>query len=165
MTPKKEGSVTFNRRVARILQNRCQECHRPGQVGPMSLLTYEDALAWQKFPVEEAKKVLTSFDQLQAAYKSEDASQFAEASRAFFTTLKQVSERTTLEGLMAAHQPQGLIDADGRSWRPRSNVHLAARGAKPACGASRQAMHLWRGVDVVSAEHPARSRTRGRRSG
>ena len=26
-----------------ILQDRCQSCHRPGQVGPFSLLTYDDA--------------------------------------------------------------------------------------------------------------------------
>ncbi len=44
--PKDEGSVTFTRDVAPIVQNHCQECHRPSQVGPMSLLTYEDALSW-----------------------------------------------------------------------------------------------------------------------
>ena len=29
--------------VATILQNKCQACHRPGQVAPFSLLTYDDA--------------------------------------------------------------------------------------------------------------------------
>ena len=29
--------------VAEIIQNKCQTCHRPGQVGPFSLLTYDDA--------------------------------------------------------------------------------------------------------------------------
>src|SRR5262249_54932382 len=29
-----------------ILQNNCQECHRPGQIGPMSLLTYQSAVDW-----------------------------------------------------------------------------------------------------------------------
>jgi hypothetical protein len=32
--------------VAAILQKNCQECHRPGQIGPFSLLTYDDAVAW-----------------------------------------------------------------------------------------------------------------------
>src|SRR5262249_16839551 len=32
--------------VAPIVQNRCQECHRPGQVGPMPLLTYDDVSSW-----------------------------------------------------------------------------------------------------------------------
>jgi peroxiredoxin len=44
--PKANGTVTFSKHVAPILQQKCQECHRPGQVGPMSLLKYEDALGW-----------------------------------------------------------------------------------------------------------------------
>jgi hypothetical protein len=35
--------VTFYRDVAPILQRNCQECHRPGEIGPMPLLTYDDA--------------------------------------------------------------------------------------------------------------------------
>jgi len=36
------GPVTFAA-VAMILQQKCQSCHRPGQVGPFPLLTYDDA--------------------------------------------------------------------------------------------------------------------------
>lgn len=43
-----QGRVTFTRDVAPILQENCQGCHRPGQIGPMSLLTYEDARPWAK---------------------------------------------------------------------------------------------------------------------
>jgi peroxiredoxin len=43
---KETGTLTFTRDVARILQQRCQECHRPGQIGPMPLISYEDALGW-----------------------------------------------------------------------------------------------------------------------
>ena len=46
MQPKAEGSITYARDVSRVLQKNCQECHRPGQIGPMPLTTYEDALAW-----------------------------------------------------------------------------------------------------------------------
>lgn len=46
--PKEGGSITFTKHVSRILQNRCQECHRQGEVGPMPLLSYEDALSWQE---------------------------------------------------------------------------------------------------------------------
>jgi peroxiredoxin len=45
-TAKNEGTVTFARDVSRILQKNCQDCHRPGQIGPFSLLTYRDARAW-----------------------------------------------------------------------------------------------------------------------
>jgi peroxiredoxin/mono/diheme cytochrome c family protein len=44
--PKAEGRITYAKHVSRILQKNCQECHRPGQIGPMSLLTFDDALAW-----------------------------------------------------------------------------------------------------------------------
>jgi hypothetical protein len=40
--------VTFNRDVLPIVQKNCQTCHRPGQVAPMSLLTYQDARPWAK---------------------------------------------------------------------------------------------------------------------
>ena len=42
------AGVTFSKDVAPILQKNCQECHRPGQIGPMPLLTFEDAAAWSE---------------------------------------------------------------------------------------------------------------------
>ena len=42
------GSVTFTRDVAPILQRKCQGCHRPDSVAPMSLLTYEDTRPWAR---------------------------------------------------------------------------------------------------------------------
>ena len=41
-----EESVTFAKDVAPFLQENCQVCHRPGQIAPMSLLTYQDARPW-----------------------------------------------------------------------------------------------------------------------
>jgi peroxiredoxin len=40
------NKVTFYRDVLPILQQRCQSCHRPGEVGPFSLLTYRQAVNW-----------------------------------------------------------------------------------------------------------------------
>src|ERR1044071_354981 len=34
---------TYTRDVAPILYKNCTGCHRPGEIGPMALLTYEDA--------------------------------------------------------------------------------------------------------------------------
>jgi len=42
------SSVTFNRDVLPILQKSCQGCHRPGQVAPMSFLSYQSARPWAK---------------------------------------------------------------------------------------------------------------------
>jgi mono/diheme cytochrome c family protein/peroxiredoxin len=45
-TSKKDGQVTYYRDVLPILQNNCQSCHRPGEVGPFSLITYKQAVRW-----------------------------------------------------------------------------------------------------------------------
>ena len=36
------GARTFTKDVAPILYKNCTGCHRPGEIGPMSLLTYDD---------------------------------------------------------------------------------------------------------------------------
>src|SRR5499427_3604243 len=42
------GSITFNKDVLPILQRNCQACHRPGQIAPMSFLTYQSTRPWAK---------------------------------------------------------------------------------------------------------------------
>ena len=41
--PVERPRVTYYERVSRILQNRCQRCHRPGTAAPFSLSSYGDA--------------------------------------------------------------------------------------------------------------------------
>jgi hypothetical protein len=40
--------VTFSKDVAPILQRSCQSCHNPEGIGPMSLITYEQARPWAR---------------------------------------------------------------------------------------------------------------------
>ena len=45
------GSVvppTFARDVAPIFQEKCEACHRPDSIAPMSLVTYEEARPWAR---------------------------------------------------------------------------------------------------------------------
>ena len=42
------SQITFNKDVLRIMQKRCQGCHRPGEVAPMPFLTYSDVRPWAK---------------------------------------------------------------------------------------------------------------------
>ena len=42
------GTPTFAKDVAPILYKNCVTCHRPGEIAPMSLLTYKDARPWAK---------------------------------------------------------------------------------------------------------------------
>lgn len=39
---------TFTKDIAPILYESCAQCHRPGDIAPMSLLTYEDARPWSR---------------------------------------------------------------------------------------------------------------------
>jgi len=45
-TPSKQ--VTFNKDVSPIFQAKCQSCHEPGSIGPMSLVSYQDARPWAR---------------------------------------------------------------------------------------------------------------------
>lgn len=42
------AAPTFNKDVLPVLQKNCQGCHRPGEIGPMPLLTYEGVRPWAK---------------------------------------------------------------------------------------------------------------------
>ncbi len=44
----KSSSPTFAEDVAPLLEKHCQVCHRPGEIGPMPLLTYDQVRPWAK---------------------------------------------------------------------------------------------------------------------
>src|SRR5262245_37538317 len=46
--PDPSAGPTFNKDVAPILYANCVVCHRPGEVAPMSLLTFADARPWAR---------------------------------------------------------------------------------------------------------------------
>ena len=48
MAAEPDSSVTFSKDVAPIFQAKCQSCHEPGSIAPMSLITYEEARPWAK---------------------------------------------------------------------------------------------------------------------
>ena len=39
---------TFTKDIAPIFQAKCESCHRPDNMAPMSLVSYEDARPWAK---------------------------------------------------------------------------------------------------------------------
>ena len=43
---KSDASVTYHNQVSRIIQGKCQHCHRPGEAAPFSLLNYKQAKGW-----------------------------------------------------------------------------------------------------------------------
>jgi Copper type II ascorbate-dependent monooxygenase, C-terminal domain len=48
------AGVTFTKDVAPIILNKCANCHRPGEVAPMPLTTYQEVRPWSKAIREEA---------------------------------------------------------------------------------------------------------------
>jgi hypothetical protein len=43
-----QDQVTFSKDIAPIFQAKCQECHQPNSIAPMSLITYKEARPWAK---------------------------------------------------------------------------------------------------------------------
>ena len=55
--PGRPGATpTFAKDVAPILYKNCTSCHRPGEIAPMSLLTYEDARPYARAMREEIER-------------------------------------------------------------------------------------------------------------
>ena len=46
--PKADKTPTFYKDVLPLFQDHCQICHRPGQIGPFSLMDYQTARPWAK---------------------------------------------------------------------------------------------------------------------
>src|SRR5215831_9715953 len=46
--PPTQNAPTFSKDVAPILYSKCVTCHRPGEVAPMSLITYKDVRPWAR---------------------------------------------------------------------------------------------------------------------
>jgi hypothetical protein len=42
------AAPTFSKDIAPILQNKCQECHQPNSIAPMSLITYAESRPWAR---------------------------------------------------------------------------------------------------------------------
>ena len=43
-----DHQVTFTKDIAPILQRSCQNCHRPNNIAPMSLMTYQETRPWAR---------------------------------------------------------------------------------------------------------------------
>ena len=47
-TEENAKAVTYYKDVLPVLQNHCQTCHRPGEIAPMSFMTFKDTRPWAK---------------------------------------------------------------------------------------------------------------------
>lgn len=50
--PKEDSEVTYSNQIARVFQNHCVECHRPGRIGPFSMTSYDEVVGWGEMILE-----------------------------------------------------------------------------------------------------------------
>ena len=41
-----KGEITYSKQIARIIQEKCQDCHHPNTAAPFALMNYDDAVNW-----------------------------------------------------------------------------------------------------------------------
>lgn len=43
---REDSEVTYSNQIARVFQDHCVECHRPGRIGPFEMTSYDEVLGW-----------------------------------------------------------------------------------------------------------------------
>jgi peroxiredoxin len=54
--PNADSSVTYAHDIAPILQARCVECHRAGEIGPFALTSYDESAGWGEMIAEVVRQ-------------------------------------------------------------------------------------------------------------
>lgn len=54
--PTADSRVTYSNQIARLIQDRCLECHREGQIAPFALSDYEQAKGWGEMIAEVVRE-------------------------------------------------------------------------------------------------------------
>src|SRR5262245_24597152 len=107
---------TFTKDVAPILQSKCQECHQPGSIAPMSLITYEDARKYaRRIKTKVSARVMPPWhlDKTVGIQAFKNDRSLSDAQIA--TLVKWVDDGTPLGN--AADMPPSPKFADPNRWR------------------------------------------------
>jgi hypothetical protein len=126
--------VTFNKDVLRVLQENCLECHRPGGIAPMSLMTYANARPW-------AKAIKT------AVMKKQMPPWFAESAASSDIEFRNAPKMTPEDrNLLAAWADSGALEGDAadvpaasrqwvgsgsEGWRTQPDIVVSMPAAHP----------------------------------
>ena len=126
------ATPTFNKDIAPILYQNCAKCHRPGEVAPFSLLTYQDA-------AKRARLIATVTERrYMPPWKAEPGyGTFANERRltdAQIALLQEWAEAGAPEG-DSTEKPVPPLFADGwQGGKPDRVLTLASKYALPADG-------------------------------
>ncbi|HEY1597982.1 MAG TPA: redoxin domain-containing protein [Pirellulales bacterium] len=44
--PVADAKITYSNQIARVFQDHCVECHRPGRIGPFAMTSYDEVAGW-----------------------------------------------------------------------------------------------------------------------
>src|SRR5215469_8824986 len=124
-------SVTFNKDVLPILQKNCQNCHRPGEVAPMSLVSYAEARPWAMAikAAVLARKMPPWFADPQYGHFANDR----RLSEADIHTLVAWTDNGALEG-NPHDAPSPLTFTSGWNIKPDMVIEMPKDFALPATG-------------------------------
>jgi hypothetical protein len=126
-----QAHVTFNKDVLPILQRNCQSCHRPGEIAPMSFLTYKDTRPWAR-----AMKEAVTSRQMPPWFASEGDGPFANDKRLStgeIATLSAWADGGASEG-DEKDRPAALSFVDGWSISPEMVIEMPKDIEIPATG-------------------------------
>src|SRR5262245_53349846 len=125
------GAVTFNKDVLPILQQNCQVCHRPGEIAPMSFLTYQDTRPWAK-----AIKAAVVSRKMPPWFADPAYGHFANDKRISDADIKMLAawaDGGAIEG-NAADKPAPLTFQDGWNIKPDMIIEMPQDIQLPATG-------------------------------
>ena len=127
----KSSFVTFNRDVLPILQKNCQVCHRPGEIAPMSFLTYPETRPWAK-----AIKAAVIDRQMPPWFAEPNYGHFKNDRRlsdADIRTLRDWADGGAIEG-DAKDMPRPIAFQDGWNIKPDMIIEMPKDFNVPATG-------------------------------
>lgn len=123
--------VTFNKDVLPILQANCQTCHRPGEIAPMSFLSYQETRPWAK-----AIKAAVVSRQMPPWFADPAYGHFANdrtLSDAAIRTLSAWADSGAVEG-SAKDKPAPVQFVEGWSLKPDMVIEMPQDIQLPATG-------------------------------
>lgn len=114
-TDLKRGAVTFNHDVAPIIFSQCASCHRPGEVAPFSLLSYEDVK-------RRARQIaLVTEQRVMPPWKADSHGEFKNERRLTAEQIRTVrlwADTGTLEGDSAERPSPPMFHSDWQLGEP-----------------------------------------------
>ena len=146
-SPTEKPTVTWSKEIVRIFQNRCQECHRDGDIGPFALFDYEEAAGWADMIGEVLRE-----NRMPPWHANPEYGHFsnarmlpAEEKQAILTWVKEgcpkgdpadlPAQRTFTKGWQLKREPDAAKKSSTRSSRKISGWprRKSSRALRPSC--------------------------------